>query len=144
MCSWSIVRSSRQTSATPNGVKDATTDRTIIKDWWNRWPDANVGIAMGRASGIFVLDVDGNVGKASLKELQAQHGRLKKTVTVQTAKDATAIFGAMALVWATPPVALAKESMSAAMAAMWSPPGVSMLREPPIALSMGEDWTRWR
>ena len=71
---------------TPNGVKDATTDRTIIKAWWNRWPDANIGIATGRASGIFVLDVDGNVGKASLKELQAEHGRLKKTVTVQTGK----------------------------------------------------------
>ena len=71
---------------TPNGVKDATTDRTIIKAWWNRWPDANIGIATGRPSGIFVLDVDGNVGKASLKELQAEHGRLPKTVTVRTGK----------------------------------------------------------
>ena len=71
---------------TRNGVKDATTDRTIIKAWWNRWPDANIGIATGRTSGIFVLDVDGNAGKASLKELQAEHGRLKKTVTVQTGK----------------------------------------------------------
>ena len=71
---------------TRNGVKDATTDRTIIKAWWKRWPDANIGIATGRASGIFVLDVDGEVGKASLKELKAQHGRLPKTVTVKTGK----------------------------------------------------------
>ena len=71
---------------TPNGVKDATTDRTIIKAWWKRWPDANIGIATGPTSDIFVLDVDGNVGKASLKELQAEHGRLPKTVTVKTGK----------------------------------------------------------
>ena len=71
---------------TANGVRDATTDRTIIKAWWNRWPDANIGIATGRSSGIFVLDVDGDVGKASLKELQAEHGRLQKTVTVMTGK----------------------------------------------------------
>ena len=50
---------------TRNGVKDATTDRTIIKAWWKRWPDANIGIATGQTSGIFVLDVDGDVGKAS-------------------------------------------------------------------------------
>jgi putative DNA primase/helicase len=71
---------------TRNGVKDATTDRTIIKAWWRRWPDANIGIATGPTSGIFVLDVDGNAGKASLAELQAEHGRLPKTVTVKTGK----------------------------------------------------------
>jgi putative DNA primase/helicase len=71
---------------TPNGVKDATTDRKTIKDWWKRWPDANIGVATGRTSGIFVIDVDGDVGKESLKELQAEHGRLQKTVTVQTGK----------------------------------------------------------
>ena len=71
---------------TPNGVKDATADRTIIKAWWKRWPDANIGIATGPMSGIFVLDVDGDVGKASLAELQAEHGRLPKTVTVKTGK----------------------------------------------------------
>ena len=71
---------------TPNGVKDATTDRTIIKGWWKRWPDANIGIATGRRSGILVLDVDGKVGKANLEKLQAEHGRLPKTVTVRTGK----------------------------------------------------------
>ena len=50
---------------TPNGVKDATIDRKTIKAWWNRWPGANIGIATGWVSDIFVLDVDGDVGKAS-------------------------------------------------------------------------------
>jgi putative DNA primase/helicase len=71
---------------TPNGVKDATIDRKTIKAWWNRWPDANIGIATGRVSDIFVLDVDGDVGKASLKELKAKHGSLPKTVTVKTGR----------------------------------------------------------
>lgn len=69
---------------TPNGVKDATTARPIIKGWWKKWPDANIGIATGRSSGIFIVDVDGDVGKASLKKLQAKHGRLPETVTVKT------------------------------------------------------------
>ena len=71
---------------TSNGVKDATTDRKTIKAWWNRWPDANIGIATGRVSDIFVLDIDGDVGKTSLKELKAKHGRLPKTVTVKTGR----------------------------------------------------------
>jgi putative DNA primase/helicase len=71
---------------TPNGVKDATTDRTTIRAWWNRWSDANIGIATGHSSDIFVIDVDGDVGKASLEQLQAEHGRLPKTVTVRTGK----------------------------------------------------------
>jgi putative DNA primase/helicase len=71
---------------TPNGVKDATIDRKIIKAWWDRWPDANIGIATGRVSDIFVLDVDGNAGKASLKELKAKHGSIPKTVTVKTGR----------------------------------------------------------
>jgi putative DNA primase/helicase len=69
---------------TPNGVKDATTDRDRIQEW--TWSDANIGIATGRSSGIFVLDVDGDGGKASLEALQAEHGRLPKTVTVKTGK----------------------------------------------------------
>ena len=40
----------------------------------------------GRRSGIFVLDVDGNVGNASLEALQDKHGRIPKTVTVKTGK----------------------------------------------------------
>jgi hypothetical protein len=71
---------------TLHGVKDATTDRKQIRAWWEKWPKANVGIVTGISSGIFALDVDGAAGKARLKELQAEHGRLPKTVTVKTGK----------------------------------------------------------
>lgn len=71
---------------TPNGVKDATTELKTIKSWWTGWPDANIGIATGRPSNLFVLDVDGDRGEASLKALKTEHGRLLKTVTVRTGK----------------------------------------------------------
>jgi hypothetical protein len=54
---------------TPHGFKDAATEEKIIIAWWNRWPDANVGIATGRQSGLLVLDVDPDNGEESLKKL---------------------------------------------------------------------------
>jgi hypothetical protein len=43
---------------TMNGFKDATTNEAIIKEWWKKWPDANIGCATGEISGIVVLDLD--------------------------------------------------------------------------------------
>jgi len=40
----------------PHGVKDATTDPGIIREWWTASPLANIGIATG--DGLLVLDVD--------------------------------------------------------------------------------------
>lgn len=39
------------------GVHDATTDPSVIIGWWRRWPNANIGIRTGAASGFFVVDV---------------------------------------------------------------------------------------
>ena len=41
-----------------------------IDTWWDRWPDANIGVATGKVSGLVVLDADGPSGLASLKSLQ--------------------------------------------------------------------------
>jgi hypothetical protein len=38
---------------------DATVDRSLIASWWTRWPQANIGIATGRESGLLVVDLDG-------------------------------------------------------------------------------------
>jgi putative DNA primase/helicase len=40
------------------GLKEATIDGTIIKNWWDKSPNANVGILTGKRSGIFVVDID--------------------------------------------------------------------------------------
>jgi putative DNA primase/helicase len=71
---------------TKSGVKDATKKPEKIDEWWDKWADANIGIATGSASGVFVLDIDGAEGKASLRALEARHGALPKTVTVKTGR----------------------------------------------------------
>ncbi len=43
---------------TSHGVKDATTDVSTIRQWWTRWPEANIALACGKISGISVVDID--------------------------------------------------------------------------------------
>lgn len=43
---------------TYHGLKEATTDAKQIKQWWRRWPDANVGGVTGEVSGLVGMDVD--------------------------------------------------------------------------------------
>lgn len=57
---------------TPHGFKDATTDRSTIRQWWTIWPWANIAVATGKVSGIVVLDVDGGEGEASLRSLNIE------------------------------------------------------------------------
>jgi hypothetical protein len=46
---------------TKNGFHDATRDEGQILRWWDRWPDANIGVACGK-SGIVVVDIDAKHG----------------------------------------------------------------------------------
>ena len=70
---------------TKHGVKDASSDPDTIVGWWATWPDANVGIATGKRSGIVALDVDKEGGgDASLAALEGRHGRLPETVESRT------------------------------------------------------------
>jgi hypothetical protein len=69
---------------TPHGVKDATTDERRIREWWTEWPNANIAIATGPASGLLVVDVDPrNGGEESLKKLFCG-SPLPSTPTVNT------------------------------------------------------------
>lgn len=43
---------------TAHGFHDASVDLATVRDWWRRWPDANIGIPTGAASGVDVVDVD--------------------------------------------------------------------------------------
>lgn len=55
---------------TRHGFRDATCDPATIRTWWQRWPDANIGMPAGQASGVVVLDVDPrNGGDESLLDL---------------------------------------------------------------------------
>lgn len=74
------------------GVHDATKDNGKITEWWTHDPNANIGIACGRASGFWVLDVDGDVGEESLAELQGAHGPLPESVEQLTGNGRHLLF----------------------------------------------------
>lgn len=57
---WAVfpLRPETKEPATEHGFKDATTDPAKIRKWWKQNPRFNIGIATGRVSGIFVVDID--------------------------------------------------------------------------------------
>jgi len=61
-----------------HGHHDATTDRSKITAWWNRWPEANIGVPTGKRSGWLVLDQD---HPAAMDALEEEHGPLPPTRT---------------------------------------------------------------
>jgi Bifunctional DNA primase/polymerase, N-terminal/DnaB-like helicase C terminal domain len=52
-----------------------------VKEWFAKWPNANIGIVTGSISGLVVVDLDGPAGLASATELG-----LKSTVTSITGR----------------------------------------------------------
>ena len=62
-----------------NWVEEATTDEEKIKRWFST--PKNIGIATGKKSGFWVLDIDGEEGMESLRELEQEHGHLPETIT---------------------------------------------------------------
>lgn len=61
-----------------------------VWEWWEHWPAANVGIATGRASGIWALDIDpDNGGDVTLAAMLAEHGPLPDTRTHRTGSGGT-------------------------------------------------------
>ncbi len=63
----------------------ATTDADKIAKWWSMWPDANIGLATGTKSEVFVVDVDSkNNGDVSLATLFDEYGRFPITARQRT------------------------------------------------------------
>lgn len=77
---------------TRNGCKDATTDAAQIKAWWQKYPNANIGLATGAVSqNVFVIDLDidedcGIDGYHSLEDWQREHGDFPETWTSITGR----------------------------------------------------------
>ncbi|CAN5279824.1 hypothetical protein BH11PSE5_BH11PSE5_30830 [soil metagenome] len=84
-----------------NGVKDATVDEQVITGWWKRWPNAMIGLAMGR-NGLFALDFDPRIDAESgevftlesLKTaLESQMGcALPQSLTAMTQSDGVHVY----------------------------------------------------
>jgi hypothetical protein len=68
-----------------DNLKRATTDANLISGWWQT-RQFNIGIATGEGSGIWVLDIDGDEGEATLRSLEAEHSALPVTVEAITGK----------------------------------------------------------
>jgi hypothetical protein len=65
----------------------ASSDLATIRQWAVKHPNCNWGVATGPGSGVFVLDVDGEKGRASLATLESQHGPLPATLTSHTGRE---------------------------------------------------------
>lgn len=65
---------------TPFQYSKASLD--LVRSWWHRWPNANIGIVTGKISGIVVVDLDAKA-KDSLEEL----GRQGRFLSVTRAHD---------------------------------------------------------
>ncbi len=70
---------------TRHGLRDATIESRQIKRWWNKWPDANVGIRTGTDSDLLVIDVDvAHGGPDSLRSVLRRLGTLPEHPVAKT------------------------------------------------------------
>jgi bifunctional DNA primase/polymerase-like protein/AAA domain-containing protein len=90
---WKVfpLRPGGKVPLTRHGFRDATTDPAALRHWWCRHERANIGVATGAASGLWVLDVDrhdvdgdGADGVAALAALERLKGALPQTLLQQT------------------------------------------------------------
>lgn len=86
---WAVFPLQRRSKepAVAGAYKAATTDVGQVSAWWQRWPEANIGLATGAVSGLWVLDIDGPEGEASFAALVGEHGgELAETLMASTGK----------------------------------------------------------
>lgn len=68
-----------------SGANSASTEPEVLARWWERWPQANIGLATGSRAGWFALDIDPRSGgEESLDDLERLHGKLPETVMSMT------------------------------------------------------------
>ena len=53
----------------------ATDDQGQIRAWWERWPEAGIGLVCGQRSGVYVVDIDSrHEGTSTWQDLVFKHG----------------------------------------------------------------------
>lgn len=83
---WRVVPLNGKIPLVKEWTVNASTDIEKIQEWFHEYPEANVGIATGEQSGVFVLDVDGDQGEASLRDVESTFGKLPPTYEVETSR----------------------------------------------------------
>jgi hypothetical protein len=85
-----------KTPLTSNGLRGASKNERIIREWWARTPDAMIGVPTGSAIGAFVLDLDVKPGVGDghdwLADMEAEHHPLPATARARTMGGGTHIF----------------------------------------------------
>jgi len=73
--------------------KEATSDPERVASWWEKNPLFNIGVALGEASGLDVVDIDvHHGGEYSLNDLIADHGKLPVTPAANTPHRGTHLY----------------------------------------------------
>src|SRR5262245_45059019 len=70
--------------ATRRGFYDATTNPETLRRWFCRGFPYNLAVRTGVASGVLILDADGEIGASNLCALIAEHERLPETLISTT------------------------------------------------------------
>ncbi|WP_245272480.1 bifunctional DNA primase/polymerase [Mesorhizobium sp. LSHC414A00] len=85
-----------KTPLTSNGLRAATKNERIVREWWSRTPDAMIGIPTGKATGVWVLDLDRKPGIGDghdwLEDMEAEYGQLPHTGRATTMGGGTHLF----------------------------------------------------
>jgi len=92
---WAVFPCKNKIPLTAHGYKDASRDLETVNRMFAEHPNANVAIATGKVSGIFVVDIDVKNdagGDDSLRELEQDHGELPHTVEAITWSGGRHIF----------------------------------------------------
>jgi len=61
------------------GVYKATTDETTITKWFTEHPDAEISIPTGKATGLFIVDLDKKNNKDGFKTYKEKYGEIPDT-----------------------------------------------------------------
>ena len=90
---WAVFpcSSTSKKPLTPHGCKDAKKSVGAIKAWWNKWPDASIGVATGTVSNLIVIDEDldedkGLNGYEEVSAWERVNGKLPDTVQCITGR----------------------------------------------------------
>lgn len=89
-CGKTDCKSPGKHPTTPNGLKAATKDERGIALMFKQ--GNNIAVVTGEPSGIWVLDVDGQAGEASLAALESEYGQLPATLVHYTGNGRHLIF----------------------------------------------------
>jgi len=84
---WAVFRikpATKKPYPGSHGFKDAATNEILVTRMWDEEPDADIGMATGKISGVWVLDIDGEEGSRNLTLLENELGPLPETLEART------------------------------------------------------------